>query len=338
MAPNVASTGASAPAAGLPAAPPAAATPPAAAPSAGAPPAAAPPAAAATDTEAISAATRPSVAPVFSLMRAFTSAASASGSIDTAGQPRFMPASRSAASACFVGLVLQRRQASERTRMRAAPRFDTSSILSTVYTLPARLQDLLHLVGGERVQAAAERCSAARGPGRAARSPPSPPRTGACGTSTGPPGGWAAPACPRCAMESSVSTAKSEAGQQLGNGVVDLRVVVVGAAGQHDAVRARGLHPGERLRRPAARMSRLNASSSAHAASTAASTSACVGAGPPAPMSSGCASTSSTNRRFFRCSFWSYGSPRRAAAARRTCAARRRSGAAPRGSWPRWGS
>ena len=41
---------------------------------------------------------------------------------------------------------------------------------------------------------------------------------------------------------------QAEAGQQFGNGVVDLGVVVVGASGQHDAVRAGGLHPGERFR------------------------------------------------------------------------------------------
>ena len=40
--------------------------------------------------------------------------------------------------------------------MRAAPKFDTSSIFSTVYTLPRRFQHLLHLIGGERIQAASE--------------------------------------------------------------------------------------------------------------------------------------------------------------------------------------
>ena len=39
-----------------------------------------------------------------------------------------------------------------------------------------------------------------------------------------------------------------EAGQQFRDGVVDLGVVVVGAPGQHDAVRAGGLHPSERFR------------------------------------------------------------------------------------------
>ena len=43
-----------------------------------------------------------------------------------------------------------------RTRMRAAPRLETSSIFSTVYTLPAAFQNLLHLVGRERIKAAAE--------------------------------------------------------------------------------------------------------------------------------------------------------------------------------------
>ena len=40
---------------------------------------------------------------------------------------------------------------------------------------------------------------------------------------------------------------KAEAGQQLGNGMVDLGIVMIGTTRQHDAVRAGPLHPGERL-------------------------------------------------------------------------------------------
>ena len=42
--------------------------------------------------------------------------------------------------------------------------------------------------------------------------------------------------CILWATESSVRTAKPKRVHQLGDGVVDLGVVVVGAAGQHDAV------------------------------------------------------------------------------------------------------
>ena len=40
---------------------------------------------------------------------------------------------------------------------------------------------------------------------------------------------------------------QAEAGQELGDSMVDLRVIMIGTARQHDAVRARGLHPGERF-------------------------------------------------------------------------------------------
>ena len=46
---------------------------------------------------------------------------------------------------------------SERIRMRAAPRLEPSSIFKTVYNLLCADSNLFHLVGGYRVQTAAER-------------------------------------------------------------------------------------------------------------------------------------------------------------------------------------
>ena len=145
----------------------------------------------------------------------------------------------------LVGLVLERRQERAHADARRAQVGHLVDLEHGVH-LARALEDLLHLVGGERVEAAAEAVQLHE-------------------VEVAPLGGHlrrrvqtrmvhplvheADGALERAEVRDGVlgEHRQSEAGQKLGNGVVDLRVVVVGAAGQHDTVRARGLHPGERL-------------------------------------------------------------------------------------------
>ena len=195
----------------------------------------------------------------------------------------------------LVGLVLERRQQAAHADARRAQVRHLVDFEDGVH-LARRLEDLLHLVGGQRVQTAAEAVQLDE-------------------VEVGPLGGHlrrriqarvvhplvhqADGALQRAEVRDGVlgEHRQAEAGQKLGDGMVDLGVVVVGAPGQHDAVRARGLHPGQRLLalRADVALERL-----------------VLG---PRGVHGGVnlglrrrAGRSHELRRFLRCSFWSYGS------------------------------
>ena len=119
--------------------------------------------------------------------------------------------------------------------------------------------------------------------------------------------------------------------------MIDFGVVVVRAAGQHNAARAGFLHP-RRVSAPFSRMSRLKASSSAHAASTAASISACVGAATPFAHELRMRLHKLYHQAFLQVVFLVVRQPRIQELHIGSREARRYSGAAPRRSLPRWGN
>jgi len=112
--------------------------------------------------------------------------------------------------------------------------------------LPRRLEDLLHLIGGEGVEAAAEAVELDKVEVAALRGHLG---GGVQARVVHPLVNDADGALERAEVCDGVlgEHRQAEAGEQLGNGMVDLGVVVVRAACEHDAVGAGLLHPGKRL-------------------------------------------------------------------------------------------
>ena len=255
-------------------------------------------------------------------------AAAAACTASASAPPACLPAARSSASAsscstsrlhapqpaAFCACSAARASASSsawsfraasklRTRIRAAPRFDTSSIFSTVYTLPAcsKISCTWSVVSASRPQPKLFSWMRSRSLRSDATFAAAYRRVWYIHWSTRRMG---RSSVPRCAMESSVSTARPKLVRSSGMAWLISGSLWYGRpASTMPCVWVFSIHSS--VSAPFSRMSALNASSSAHAASTAASTSACVGAATPLPHSSGCAWISSTNRRFFRCSFLS---------------------------------
>ena len=151
---------------------------------------------------AISAAMRPSVTPVFASMAASGEARNLSGSNDTAGQPHGVRSASACSSAWSLSAASRLR-----TRMRAAPKFDTSSILRTVYTLPAasRISCTWSVVSASRPQPKLFSWTRSRSARSVATFAAAYRRVWYIHWSTRRMG---RSSVPRCAMESSVSTAR----------------------------------------------------------------------------------------------------------------------------------
>ena len=120
----------------------------------------------------------------------------------SAGQPRGMRSASARSSAWSLSAAK-----SERTRMRAAPRFDTSSIFSTVYTLPARsrISCTWSVVSASSPQPKLFSCTRSRSRRSVATFAAAYSRVWYIHWSTRRMG---RSSVPRCAMESSVSTAR----------------------------------------------------------------------------------------------------------------------------------
>ena len=145
----------------------------------------------------------------------------------------------------LVGLVLQGRKQAAHTNARGTQVGHLVDFQHRVH-LAGALQDLLHLVGGQRVKTAAEAVQLDEVEVLALR------RHLSRGVQTRvvhPLVHQADGTFKRAQVRDGVlgKHGQAEAGQKLGDGMVDLRVVVVRAARQHDTVRVGLLHPQQRL-------------------------------------------------------------------------------------------
>ena len=141
--------------------------------------------------------------------------------------------------------------------------------------LSPRLEDLLHLVRGDRVQPAAEGVELDQGQvvrGRATACAAAYRRVWYTHWSTTRSGRWILPEVRHRVLR---EHRHSEGDGELRDPVIDLGIQVVGPAGQDEPAEAPPLNLAER-RSPCARTSALNAPCSARPASTAAATSAVV--------------------------------------------------------------
>ena len=145
----------------------------------------------------------------------------------------------------LVGLVLQGRKQAAHADARGAEVRHLVDLQHGVH-LARLLQDLLHLIGGQRVKAAAEAVQLDEVEVLALRRHL---RRGVQARVVHPLVHQADGALERAQVRDGVlgEHRQAEAGQKLGDGVVDLGVVVVRAARQHDAVRVGLLHPQQRL-------------------------------------------------------------------------------------------
>ena len=222
-----------------------------------------------------------------------------------------------------------------RIRMRAAPRFDTSSMFSVVYTFPAASSTSCtwSTVSASSPQPNEFSCTRSKSDRCVHTLAAAYRRVWYIHWSTT----RMASKLPQVCNGVLGQHGKPEAGQKLGDGVVDFGVLVVGAAGQHDSARAGLLHPCQRLHALASHVALERLVLFPGGVDRVVYLLLRDGVlGAPPPRRGRC--RSARNRAA------SSASPcrRREATGKRrppaSSAARRCSGAAPRDSWPRWGS